>query len=117
MGAGMTPVMFPGIQHYMSQMGMGIGGPSLPSIHNPMQLPKVGQAMSVTQPQPQMPNHNLLCQNPVLGAFNYQNQMQNQCLSEQYARYMGYHLMNSASQVNQNSIFYLFLCKTCHLVF
>ncbi|BAT80818.1 hypothetical protein LR48_Vigan07g029800 [Vigna angularis] len=104
MGAGMTPVMFPGIQHYMSQMGMGIGGPSLPSIHNPMQLPKVGQAMSVTQPQPQpqpqphMPNHNLLCQNPVLGAFNYQNQMQNQCLSEQYARYMGYHLMNSASQ-------------------
>ncbi|CAJ1971295.1 unnamed protein product [Sphenostylis stenocarpa] len=96
MGAGMTPVMFPGIQQYMSQMGMGIGRPSLPSIHNPMQSPKVphDQAMSV----PQMPNQNLMCQNPVLGVFNYQNQMQNPCLSEQYARYMGYHLMQSASQ-------------------
>ncbi|KAK7372784.1 hypothetical protein VNO80_06172 [Phaseolus coccineus] len=99
MGAGMTPVMFPGIQHYMPQMGMGIGGPSLPSIHNPMQLPKLphGQPMSVTHPQ--TPNQNLMCQNPVLGAFNYQNQMQNPCLSEQYARYMGYHLLHSASQV------------------
>ena len=97
MGGGMTPVMFPGIQHYMSQMGMGMGAPSLPSIHNPMQLPKVphDQAMSVLQ----IPNQNLMCQNPVLGAFNYQNQMQNPCLPEQYARYMGYHLMQNASQV------------------
>ncbi|KAG5081584.1 hypothetical protein AAZX31_02G265700 [Glycine max] len=96
MGGGMTPVMFPGIQHYMSQMGMGMGAPSLPSIHNPMQLPKVphDQAMSVLQ----IPNQNLMCQNPVLGAFNYQNQMQNPCLPEQYARYMGYHLMQNASQ-------------------
>ncbi|KHN12001.1 Transcription factor PIF4 [Glycine soja] len=96
MGSGMTPVMFPGIQHYMSQMGMGMGAPSLPSIYNPMQLPKVphDQAMSV----PQMPNQNLMCQNQVLGAFNYQNHMQNPCLPEQYAPYMGYHFMRSASQ-------------------
>ncbi|TKY57177.1 Transcription factor PIF4 [Spatholobus suberectus] len=92
MGAGMTPVMFPGIQHYMSQMGMGMAAASLASIHNPMH----DQSMSV----PQIPNQTLMCQNPVLGAFNYQNQMQmqNPCLSEQYARYMGYHLMQSASQ-------------------
>ncbi|KAL2316843.1 hypothetical protein Fmac_030719 [Flemingia macrophylla] len=98
MGAsnGMTPVMFPGIQHYMSQMGIGIGAPSLPSIHNPMQLPKVShdQSMSVAQ----IPNQTLMCPNAVLGAFNYRNQMQNPCLPEQYARYMGYHLMQSASQ-------------------
>ncbi|XP_027369089.1 transcription factor PIF4-like isoform X2 [Abrus precatorius] len=96
MGAGMSPVMFPGIQHYMSQMNMGMAAPSLPSIHNPMQLPKVpnDQSMSMTQ----IPNQTLMCQNPVLGAFSYQNLMQNPYLSEQYARYMGYHLMQSASQ-------------------
>jgi len=116
MGAGMTPVMFPGIQHYMSQMGMGIGGPSLPSIHNPMQLPHA-QPMSLTHPQ--MPNQNLMCQNPVLGAFNYQNQMQNPCLSEQYARYMGYHLLHSASQVNTKFLFSLssYTCKNYQLLF
>ncbi|XP_020204044.1 transcription factor PIF4 isoform X2 [Cajanus cajan] len=90
MGTGMTPIMFPGIQHYMSQMGLV--APSLPSIHNHMQFPKLAHD------QTQMPNQTLMCQNPVLGAFNYQNQMQNPCLSEQYARYMGYHLMQSPSQ-------------------
>jgi len=112
MGSGMTPVMFPGIQHYMSQMGMGIGGPSLPSIHNPMPLPKLSHAQAMSVTQPQMPNQNLMCQNPVLGAFNYQNQMQNPCLSDQYARYIGYQLLHSASQVNLNSIFHFVLaCK------
>lgn len=100
MGAGMTPLIFPGIQQYMSQMGMGAA--SLPSIHNPMQLPmqlpKVPHDQAIMS-MAQIPNQNLMCQNQVLGAFNYQNQMQNPCLSEQYARYMGYHhLMQSASQ-------------------
>ncbi|KAJ1388010.1 Myc-type, basic helix-loop-helix [Sesbania bispinosa] len=88
MGAGMTPLMFPGIQQYMSQMSMGMAPPS---IHNPMQLPRAPHDQSI-------PNQALMCQNPVLGAFNYQNQMQNPCLSEQYARYMGYQLMQNASQ-------------------
>ncbi|MED6179772.1 transcription factor [Stylosanthes scabra] len=109
MGAGMTPVMFPGIQHYMSQMSaMGMAAaatqqPSLPS----MQIPRMPldhqsninmPSVSVSVPPS---SQALMCQNPaVLGAFNYQNhQMQNPCLAEQYARYMAYHrLMQTASQ-------------------
>ncbi|XP_061342773.1 transcription factor PIF4-like isoform X2 [Gastrolobium bilobum] len=96
MGAGMTPMMFPGIQHYMSQMSMGMTAPSLPSIHHSMQLPRVPHDQSISVAQ--IPNQTVMSQNPVLDAFNYQNQMQNPCLSEQYARYMAYHLMQSASQ-------------------
>ncbi|KAK7276718.1 hypothetical protein RIF29_17863 [Crotalaria pallida] len=96
MGAGMSPMMFPGIQHYMSQMSMGMNAPSLPSIQNSMQLPRVPLDQSISLPQ--TPNQNVMCQNPVLGAFNYQNQMQNSFLAEQYARYMSYQLMQSATQ-------------------
>ncbi|KAI4308146.1 hypothetical protein L6164_031250 [Bauhinia variegata] len=96
MGTSMTPVMFPGIQHYMSQMSMGMAPPSLAPIQNMMHLPRVplDQSISVAQ----TPNQTVMSQNPVMGPFNYQNQMQNPALSEQYARYMGYHLMQSASQ-------------------
>jgi len=94
LGAGMTPVMFPGIQHFMPQMNMGMAAPPM---HNPMQLPNVPHDPSISMAQ--IPNQSLMCPNPVLGAFNYQNQVQNPCLSEQYARYVGYHLMQSASQV------------------
>ncbi|TKY46721.1 Transcription factor PIF4 [Spatholobus suberectus] len=97
MGSGMAPMMFPGIQHYMSQMGMGMATPTFPpSIHNLMQLPRVPLDQSVSASQ--TPNQTLMCQNPILGAFNYQNQLQNPALSEQYARYMGYHLMQNAPQ-------------------
>jgi len=97
MGSGMAPMMFPGIQHYMSQMGMGMATSPFPPIQNPMQLPRVPLDHPVSASQ--TPNQTLMCQNPILGAFNYQNQMQNPALSEQYARYMGYHLMQNASQV------------------
>ncbi|KAL5165147.1 Transcription factor PHYTOCHROME INTERACTING FACTOR-LIKE 13 [Glycine soja] len=96
MGSGMAPIMFPGIQHYMSQMGMGMATPPFPPIHNPMQLPRLPLDQSVSASQ--TPNQTLMSQNPILGAFNYHNQMQNPALSEQYARYMGYHLMQNASQ-------------------
>ncbi|XP_020238951.1 transcription factor PIF4 [Cajanus cajan] len=97
MGSGMAPMMFPGIQHYMSQMGMGMATPPFPpAIHNSMQLPRVPLDQSVSASQ--TPNQTLMCQNPILGAFNYQNQMQNPALSEQYARFMSYHLMQNASQ-------------------
>ncbi|QCD79396.1 phytochrome-interacting factor 3 [Vigna unguiculata] len=96
MGSGMAPMMFPGIQHYMSQMGMGMATSPFPPIQNPMQLPRVPLDHPVSASQ--TPNQTLMCQNPILGAFNYQNQMQNPALSEQYARYMGYHLMQNASQ-------------------
>lgn len=95
MGSGMTPMMLPGFQHYMSQMGMGMTAPSFPPLQNPMQLQRIPLDQSV-----QTPNQTLMCPNPILGAFNYQNQIQNPALSDQYARYMGYHLMQNASQVN-----------------
>lgn len=93
---GMAPMMLPGIQHYMSQMGMGMATPSFPHLHNPMQLPRVPLDQSISASQ--MPNQTLMCQTPTLGPFNYQNQIQNPALSEQYARYMGYHLMQNSSQ-------------------
>ncbi|XP_004499539.1 transcription factor PIF4-like isoform X2 [Cicer arietinum] len=93
MGSGMTPMMLPGFQHYMSQMGMGMTAPSFPPLQNPMQLQRIPLDQSV-----QTPNQTLMCPNPILGAFNYQNQIQNPALSDQYARYMGYHLMQNASQ-------------------
>ncbi|KAI9114562.1 hypothetical protein K1719_014260 [Acacia pycnantha] len=93
MGAGMAPVMIPGIQHYMSQMGMGLATPSL---SNHMNIPRVPLDQSISMSQ--APNQTVTFQAPILGPFNYQNHMQNPCLSEQYARCMGYHLMQSASQ-------------------
>ncbi|CAJ2639561.1 unnamed protein product [Trifolium pratense] len=96
MGSGMQPMMLPGFQQYMSQMSMGMTTPSFPPIQNPMQVPRMPLDPSVSSPQ--TPNQTLMCQNPLLGAFNYQNQIQNPALSEQYARYMGYHLMQNASQ-------------------
>lgn len=98
MGSGMAPMMFPGVQHYVSRMGMGMGPSSLPSITNPMHLsrvPLVDQSMSMAQAQ----NQAVMCQSPVLNPVNYQNQMQNSNFSDQYARYMGFHPMQTTSQV------------------
>ncbi|KAA8526190.1 hypothetical protein F0562_008071 [Nyssa sinensis] len=97
MGSGMAPMMFPGIQHYMSRMGMGIGSPPLPSIHSAMHLPRVpvvDQAISMAS----TPNQAAMCQAPVLNPINYQTQLQNPNFSEQYARYIGFHPMQNASQ-------------------
>ncbi|XP_038897579.1 transcription factor PIF4-like isoform X1 [Benincasa hispida] len=99
MGSGMTPMMFPGIQHYMSRMAMGMGmaQPSMPSIHNSMQLPRVpivDQSVSVAP----TPNQPMMCQPQIFNPMNYQNQMQNPALQEQYARLMGFHHMQPTSQ-------------------
>ncbi|CAK8565391.1 unnamed protein product [Lathyrus sativus] len=96
MGSGMAPMMHPGFQHYMTQMGMSMPTASFPPLQNPLQLPRMPFDPSVSLCQ--TPNPTLTCQNPLFGAFNYQNQMQNPALSEQYARYMNYHLMQNASQ-------------------
>ncbi|PPD80849.1 hypothetical protein GOBAR_DD22223 [Gossypium barbadense] len=61
MGNGMAPMMFPGIQHYMSPMAMGTAPPTMPSIQN-------------------------------------QRFIQNPTFSEQYARFLGFHHMQTASQ-------------------
>ncbi|XP_031257053.1 transcription factor PIF4-like [Pistacia vera] len=97
LGSGMAPMMFPGVQHYMSRMGMGMGPTPLPSMPNPMHLsrvPLVDQSMSIAQAQ----NQAVMCQNSMLNPVNYQNQMQNPNFSDQYARYMGFHSMQTTSQ-------------------
>ncbi|OMO68095.1 hypothetical protein COLO4_29895 [Corchorus olitorius] len=97
MGSGMAPMMFPGIQHYMSRMGMGMGPPTMPSIHNPLhlsRLPVVDQSMSMAPSQ----NQAATCQTQQLNPANYQIPMQNPTFPEQYARFLGFHHMQTASQ-------------------
>ncbi|XVF14451.1 hypothetical protein REPUB_Repub09cG0061300 [Reevesia pubescens] len=99
MGSGMAPMMFPGIQHYMSRMGMGMGPLALPSIHNPLHLsglPVVDQSMSMALPSQ---NQAATCQTQQLNPVNYYQQpMQNPTFSEQYARCLGFHHLQTASQ-------------------
>ncbi|KAF8408710.1 hypothetical protein HHK36_004774 [Tetracentron sinense] len=97
MGSGMAPMMFPGVQNYMSRMGMGMGPPHLPSIHSPMHLPRVPLVDQAISGAP-APNQPTMCQNPVVNPVNFQNQMQNPDFAEQYARYMGFHHMQTAPQ-------------------
>ena len=103
MGTGVAPMMFPGVQHYMPRMGMGMGMgicPSpLPSIHNQMHLQRV-QLLDQSMPAAPPPNQPQICQTPVLNPVNYQNQMQNPNFSEQFAHYMGFHPMQTPSQVS-----------------
>ncbi|PIN17462.1 hypothetical protein CDL12_09881 [Handroanthus impetiginosus] len=94
MGSGMAPMMLPGMQHYMSRVGMGIGSPMLPAIQNLMRLSRLPL---VDQVSPN-PNQTQIGQGPVLGPVNYQNQMQNSSFPEQYANYMGFHSMPNTSQ-------------------
>lgn len=111
MGSGMTPMMFPGVHHYMSRMGMAMAPPALSSIHNPMHLPHVpvvDQSMLVAPSTDQ----SVLSQNPAFNPLNYQNQMQNTSFPEQYARFMGFHSMQTMPRVIvplQFSLFYQFL--------
>ncbi|XP_042478496.1 transcription factor PIF4-like [Macadamia integrifolia] len=90
MGSGMAPMMFPGVQHYMSRMGIGMGPPSLLSMHSPMQLPRVPMVDQAISASP-TPNQSVMCQPPVLNPINFQNQLQNSNFPEQYACYMGFH--------------------------
>lgn len=98
MGSGMAQMMFPGVQHYMSRMGMGMGPTSLPSITSPVHLsrvPLVDQSMTIAQAQ----NQAVMCQNSMLNPVSFQNQMQNANFSDQCAHYMGFHPMQTTSQV------------------
>lgn len=105
MGSGMAPMMFPGIQHYMSRMGMAMAPPpGLPSIHNTLHLPRVpavvDQSMSMAPSQNQAAAAATTCQTPQqLNPVNYQHHMQNPNFSDQYARFLGFHHMQAASQV------------------
>lgn len=100
-----APMMFPGMQPYVSPMGIGVGAHPL-AINN-MHLPRVPvvdhQSMSTAPP-----NQTVMCQAPALDPVNFLNQMQNQRLPEQFARYMGIHqLQVAASQVSFSPSFFL----------
>ncbi|XP_057955203.1 transcription factor PIF4 isoform X2 [Malania oleifera] len=97
MGGGMMPMMFPGIQQYMTQMGMRMSPAAFPSFHNPMHLPRVPL---VDQPIPitATPNHATMFQTPVLNPMNHENHIRSPNFQEQYARYMGFHHLQSTSQ-------------------
>ncbi|KAJ4976196.1 hypothetical protein NE237_001302 [Protea cynaroides] len=97
MGSGMAPMMFPSVQHYMSRMGMGIGPPSLPSMHNTMQLPRVPIVDQAIAASP-APNQPVICLPPVLNPINFQNQMQNSNFPEKYAHFVGFPHMHTAPQ-------------------
>ncbi|KAG5250622.1 transcription factor PIF [Salix suchowensis] len=97
MGSGVVPMVFPGVQHFMSRMGMG--PPPLPSIQNPMHLPRVplvDQSISMAPTQ----NQSVICQTPVLNSVNYQNQMQNPTFSDQYARFVGFQMQAASQPMN-----------------
>ncbi|KAK4743660.1 hypothetical protein SAY87_009972 [Trapa incisa] len=103
MGNGMaTPMLFPGMQSYMSPMGIAMGAHSLASVQNmcPARVPVVDhQAMSMTPM-----NQNALPQVPSLNAVNFQNQMQNQSLPEQFVRYMGMQQLQAAASQPMNML-------------
>ncbi|XXG74631.1 hypothetical protein AAC387_Pa07g3304 [Persea americana] len=94
MGSGMTPMMFPGVQHYMSPMSMGVGhGP----IHSPMQFPRV-PLIDQTITSSLAPNRPPMCPAPVISPVNFQNQIQNASTPESYARYLGFHPIQTVPQ-------------------
>ncbi|KAG1368436.1 transcription factor PHYTOCHROME INTERACTING FACTOR-LIKE 13 [Cocos nucifera] len=98
MGSGMAPMMFPAVQQYMSRIGMGVGHASMPSMHGPVQLPRVpciNQSMATASTAHQNP----LCLPTALSALNFPNQMmQNVHLPGSYAPYLGFHHMQASSQ-------------------
>ncbi|GLU03976.1 hypothetical protein SLE2022_211450 [Rubroshorea leprosula] len=97
MGSGMTPLMFPGVQHYMPRMAMGMSLPTMPPIHNSMHLPRIpvgDHSAAMAPPQ----NQAVMCQTQVPNPVRFQNHLQNSTLPEQYARSMGFHHMQAASQ-------------------
>ncbi|XP_019052143.1 PREDICTED: transcription factor PIF4-like isoform X2 [Nelumbo nucifera] len=99
MGSGMAPMMFPGIQNYISRMGMGMAPPPLPSIHSAMQLPRV-PLVDQAIPSASTPNQSTMCPTPLLNPINFQNQMQNSNFPEQYAHYMSFQQMQTAQPMN-----------------
>ncbi|XP_010904657.1 transcription factor PIF4 isoform X4 [Elaeis guineensis] len=97
MGSGMAPMMFPAVQQCMSRIGMGVGHASMPSMHGPVQLPRVpflNQSIASASTAHQTP----LCLSTALNALNFPNQMQNIHLPGSYAPYLGFHHMQASSQ-------------------
>ncbi|KAJ6796817.1 transcription factor PIF4-like isoform X1 [Iris pallida] len=100
MGSGMAPMMFPGVQPYMSRVGIGMGHPSVHSINNSIQLPRSAPLVHhSTTPSAASANQMPMCQSsPVLNPIGFPPQLQNAHLPEPYARYVGFPHMQLAPQ-------------------
>ncbi|RWR88702.1 transcription factor PIF4-like protein isoform X2 [Cinnamomum micranthum f. kanehirae] len=100
MGSGMTQMMYPSLQHYLSGMGMGMGmgmgHAPLPSIHGPMQLPRVASINHSISPV--LSNQTPICTSQVLNPINLQNQVQNASIPDSYMHYLGIQPMQTAPQ-------------------
>ncbi|KAL5731563.1 transcription factor [Ranunculus cassubicifolius] len=96
MGSGMAPMMFPGVQHYMSRMGMGMRAhpSSLHSMHSPMQLPRVPLVHQTMSSAP-LSNQSPMCP-PLLNGVNFQNTD----FSQAYSSHMGFHHMQNPQAMN-----------------
>ncbi|VFQ92694.1 unnamed protein product [Cuscuta campestris] len=100
MGSGMASMVFPGMQNYMSRMGMGMVPPALPSMG--MHLPRPPPPPPMVNHSPPSPTMAASTQSqapPLLNPLiNYQNMLQNPNFAEQFASFMGFHPMQNASQ-------------------
>ncbi|KAF5732521.1 hypothetical protein HS088_TW17G00048 [Tripterygium wilfordii] len=98
MASGMAPMVFPGVQHYLSRMSVGMGSPPFPSMQNPLHLSRVPlvdpQSISMAPAQ----NQAAMCQTPLFNPVNCQHQMQNPSFPDQYAQFMASHHLQTASQ-------------------
>lgn len=89
MGSGMAPMMFPGVQQYMSRMGIGMGHPPLPSIPSSVQLPASTEISDSTLPI-STPNHPLACPSPGLNPLNFPNQLSDVRLPVPFSHCLGF---------------------------
>lgn len=99
MASGMAPMMLPGMQPYMSHMGIRLGPSMLPAIQNLVRLPRLPLGDPAMTMSPSS-NQTTLSHNAMLNSINYQNQMQNLSFPDQYANYLGFQSMQNAFQPN-----------------
>ncbi|MQM03307.1 hypothetical protein Taro_036083 [Colocasia esculenta] len=96
MRSGLASMMFPGVHHYMPQMGMGMGHTSMPSVHGPIPFPRMPL---VNQPVSSNPTVNQASFCPPSNPLNFPNQMQNPHVPMSYARYFGFQHMQPSPQM------------------
>ncbi|KAJ0963258.1 hypothetical protein J5N97_028380 [Dioscorea zingiberensis] len=89
MGSGMAPMMFPGVQQYMSRFGMGIPHVPMPSIPHAIQLPGVSPLLNQSIPS------------GLANLVNFPNQMQNVHVPDQYAHGIAPQAMNTSTYRSQ----------------
>lgn len=92
MGSGMASMMLPGVQQYISGIGMGMGHVSMPAIPNAVQLPRVSIANQSVTPTFSS-NQTTTFPSPATSSVNCLNQLQNHRLPESYSRYLSMHMM------------------------